>query len=359
MDTEGNRLVWLSSEFICDICGFAVAVVAGTCDNRRSGKEKKMGERGIGRLAAVLLILSACALGGCGEGTRQAPVAARSFNSKMSFHVWIVREEGGGMEDLGKTPAEEPIEIPACWAWGVMPKGKADMQAVVQEIAAQNIPGLRIYDAKDDDLAHLEDLKGLQCLDIHCSFDVSDAGLAHLKELKGLRTLVLYGTKVTDAGLVHLKALKGLHSLNLAYNKVTDAGLVHLMELQGLRSLVLHGTKVTDSGLEHLKELKGLHSLNLAYNKVTDAGLVHLKELKGLQTLNLNGTQVTDAGLAQLKGLKGLQSLNLAWTKVTDAGLVHLKELKGLQRLDLSDTQVTAAGVEEFKRAMPNVHVEY
>lgn len=126
-----------------------------------------MGKRGIVRPAAVLvlIVLSACALGGCGEGKRQAPpasappIAARSFNSKIPFLVWIARDDGGGWEDIGTTPAAKPIEIPACWAWGVTPEGKADMRAVAQEIASQKIPGLRIESAKDDDLAHLKNLK--------------------------------------------------------------------------------------------------------------------------------------------------------------------------------------------------------
>ena len=110
-----------------------------------------MGDRGIGRLAAVLIVLSACALCGCGEGTGQAPpaagppIAARSFNSDVPFRIWVVREEEGTREYIGYTPAAEPIMIPACWVWGVtLPpgKGKADMRAVAQEMAAQKIPGI-------------------------------------------------------------------------------------------------------------------------------------------------------------------------------------------------------------------------
>jgi hypothetical protein len=47
-----------------------------------------MSDRGIGRLAAlVLLVLSACIAGGCGEGTRQAPVAAAERDMGIKFEV--------------------------------------------------------------------------------------------------------------------------------------------------------------------------------------------------------------------------------------------------------------------------------
>jgi len=345
-----------SSAFICVICGFAVAVDAATCDNTRRGKGKKMGDRGIVRLAAALIVLFACVLCGCGEGTEQAqPMAARSFNSKVPLEVWVMYGEGDMPRSIGKTPSAKPLAIPPCWMWGVdLPNG-ADMRAVGQEMVAQNIPGLRLY-AKDEDLVHLRDAMGLRFLVLSYP-NFTGAGLVHLKELKGLQWLDLAQTKVTDAGLAYLSELSALQTLNLQKTEVTDAGLAHFKELKGLRGLDLSGTQVTGAGFVHLKELKGLWWLKLGGTKVTDAGLVNLKELKGLQWLDLTGAEVTDAGLENFRDLRALTALNLGGTQVTDTGLVHIKELKGLQALGLIDTKVTDAGVEEFKQAMPKVQV--
>jgi len=209
--------------------------------------------------ALTLFVLSAPLVNG-GEEKDAAPekLPARQFNSKLPFRVWAQEEEGQPYEVVGETPSKEPLAVPSCRMWWVLPLGRPDMAAVARELDAQKIPGLRLSRASDDDLAHL-------------------------KELKGLRSLELYSTRVTDAGLAHLKELKGLQCLDLRATRVRDAGLAQLKEMKGLQSLLLSDTRVTDAGLAHLKELKGLQRLALFSTRVTDAGLAHLKELKALQ----------------------------------------------------------------------------
>jgi len=203
--------------------------------------------------------------------------AARPFNSQMRLAVWV--KVGADKKELGQTPVATPLAIPEGAVWWVVPLLPVEMEALAREIAYQQISGLRLKEATDQDLAQL-------------------------KKLTGLRTLDLTATHVTDAGLAHLKELQGLLTLDLLVTQVTDAGLAHLSQLKRLQTLQLGGTKVTDAGLAALTKLKGLQALYLDVTKVTDAGLAALTELKGLQTLPLAGTQVTDAGLAHLGDLR-------------------------------------------------------
>jgi Leucine-rich repeat (LRR) protein len=195
------------------------------------------------------------------KGAAAKRYPARQFNSRLPFSVKADVEGDGRTRHIGKTPADRPLEIPACEGWWVV--AREITNETVAEIEAQSIPGLQLPSR------------------------AKDAGLAFLKGLTGLRILSLDDTKVTDGGLKHLKGLKGLQSLDLAHTRVTDVGLTHVRGLTGLRSLYLFNTKVTDAGLKHLRALTRLQKLSLGGTKVTDAGLAHLRSLSRLRTLHL------------------------------------------------------------------------
>jgi hypothetical protein len=145
----------------------------------------------------------------------------------------------------------------------------------------------------------------------------------------------LHGAKITDADLTPLEELRSLRALNLYGTPITDAGLKHLHDVRDLRMLNLNGTQITDVGLEHLHDLANLNELSLLDTRITDAGLVHVQELKSLTDLTLGGKQITDVGLMRLKGLRTLKHLTLV------------------------QTSVTPAAVQEFRKAIPGVHVIY
>jgi beta-lactamase regulating signal transducer with metallopeptidase domain/Leucine-rich repeat (LRR) protein len=310
------------------------------------------------------------------EKPEQPRYAARTFNSKVAFVVWVRETRETGERRIGQTPSVVPLEIPACLWWWVQPPDPffvKDWHLLLREMSQSSVPGLRLVRATDSDVKHLADLPGLCYLDLmHTEVtdaglaylagltqlqylnlqeitNITDAGLEHLKGLTKLEDLRLYRVAITDVGLEHLKGLTGLRRLDLIGTKVTDAGLANLKVLNGLQDLSLSGPGITDAGLVHLKGLAALQDLDLDGTQVTDAGLVHLKGLTTLQGLDLTGTKVTDVGLAHLQGLTALEYLGLDGTQVTDAGLVHLKGLAALQDLDLRGTQVTDAGLEHLK----------
>ena len=186
--------------------------------------------RQVAAAAAVVAVVAMSAFGcngGRGNNTKLSPTGGCTFNSKLSLTVSVVREARGKEEEIGRTPSANPIVIPKCESWFVVPAGALDMAALAKEIASKGLPGLRLSRrATDGDLAHLKGLKGLQWLDLEVS-NITDAGLVHLKGLTGLQRLTLSST-ITDAGLVHLKGLTALRELNLRGTKITDAGAASL-----------------------------------------------------------------------------------------------------------------------------------
>ncbi len=336
--------------------------------------------------------------------SRQPRFAARTFNSKMAFDIFVQETSdfifdrgylGSHPRTIGRTPSATPVEVPACSIWGAEPLGPAkDWDLLVREIGQNKVPALRLSRATDSDMEHLAGVTGLEHLDLSYTqitdiglthlkgltrlqelgllgTRITDTGLAHLKGLTGLRGLELSGTGITEAGLAELKGLTGLHLLNLSWTPLTDAGLTYLEDMAALQFLDLTGFRIqiTDAGLAHLKGLTGLQHLRLQNNPITDAGLEHLRGLTELRRLEFSGAAITDAGLAHLKGLAKLQVLLVVKTKVTgpglqylkgmgellslllmespitDAGLEHLQDLTGLRQLCLSNTEITDAGL--------------
>jgi hypothetical protein len=199
----------------------------------------------------VIASMLAVALWAGRSSNGEETIRPKAFNSAVPFNVYAVIGEEHQL--VGSTPSDRPLTIPPCEWWYVEPLPPVDMEKVSQEVEAQRIPGLRLWDA-------------------------TDADLGHLKGLTELQRLNLEGTKVTDAGLEHLEGLTALQRLDLAYTQVTDAGLKHLQGLTALQYLYLGGTQVTDAGLVHLEGLTALQQLVLFRTKVTDAGVEQLKK---------------------------------------------------------------------------------
>ena len=71
----------------------------------------------------------------------------------------------------------------------------------------------------------------MQGLDLSWCDKITDAGLAHLEDLKSLQILNLAKTQISDAGLAHLKGLTALQSLNLrACPQITAAAVADLQK---------------------------------------------------------------------------------------------------------------------------------
>lgn len=84
---------------------------------------------------------------------------------------------------------------------------------------------------------------------------LTDDDLKALDNATLIRSLAIVGSQITDDGLAHLENLKQLEYLDLKKNKrLTDAGLVHLEGLKDLDQLILIGTQVTPAGVKKLQQ---------------------------------------------------------------------------------------------------------
>jgi beta-lactamase regulating signal transducer with metallopeptidase domain/Leucine-rich repeat (LRR) protein len=314
------------------------------------------------------------------EKAEQPSYTARTFNSQFAFDVYQHPFQQRYLMSkrffwVGHTPSVSPLEIPACYAWGVRPTGPVnDWDLMVREINENKVPDLWLPTTTDSDLMYLRDLTDLRALNVGDE-RITDTGLKYLKDVRGLQSLKLLSKQITGVGLSYLQDLTALRRLCLWTNKITDAdlenfkwptklqslaltgypitdeGLARISGLTGLQNLEFYNAQITDDGLEHLQRLTELRSLRLTGPQFTDGGLVHLKGLTALQVLYLGwNSQITDAGVAHLRNLRGLLWLDLSGTKITDSGLAHLKDLTALQRLELGwNSQITDAGLSHLK----------
>jgi beta-lactamase regulating signal transducer with metallopeptidase domain/Leucine-rich repeat (LRR) protein len=293
------------------------------------------------------------------EKPEQPRYAARTFNSKTAFAVYVQEtsesQPGYLGRYIGQTPSAAPLEIPPCWLWSVCTPGPVkDRDLLIREIRESGVPGLEWYVVTtDSDVSRLADLTELRHLGLGGN-PITDAGLMPLKGMTRLESLRLFWSpQVTDAGLVHLRSLSGLRSLDLRSPKLTDAGLVQLLDaLPGLQELALWEPLITEKGLQHLQSLPGLRTLALSNIPITNAGLQHLTSLRKLDlSFGRSFGQITDTALAPLKDLTTLRelTLNLEFSNVTDAGLAPLKDVSALRKLDLWGTKITDAGLAHLK----------
>lgn len=114
-----------------------------------------------------------------------------------------------------------------------------------------NLNGLKV---RDEQIEPLKSLSKLEELHLEGSY-LTDKGLAHLQELKKLQILDLHKSiYITDKGLDSLKALPSLQKLELSYTRIGDGGADTLAAMKQVKTLHLTGTRVTAAGLKKLKE---------------------------------------------------------------------------------------------------------
>lgn len=106
---------------------------------------------------------------------------------------------------------------------------------------------------RDAQLESLKPLKNLTELHLEESY-LTDVGMAHLQDFKQLQELDLHKSLyITDKGLESLKYLPRLSKLELSYTRISDKGVEHLAALKSLKTLHLTGTRVTVEGVKTIK----------------------------------------------------------------------------------------------------------
>lgn len=253
--------------------------------------------------------------------------------------------EVGALGDLIVTPALMALEdvlgnAPHDGSVSIIGMGRY-AQAVLERHAARGTVRRVIADRLDAiPSAHWGSIEALR-LGTH-----TDDDLAELPCFGHLRDLVLDGALRT---LEPLRALLGL--VVLMSPRATAADLSPLADLTNLQRLSLRSSPATD--LAPLAGLTRLRALDLWSSRATD--LTPLAGLTQLRTLILVSSRAAD--LAPLAGQHQLSRLYLCSSPATD--LSPLSRLRHLRRLVLSHKLEPKPGVVEFRRARPDVQVQF
>jgi hypothetical protein len=270
-------------------------------------------------------------------------------------------------------------EVNADYEWKYAePPGPEWLRGLLGIDYLSSATSVRIYHAKNDQLALLKGLAGLRALDLSACHEVTDAGIAHLRELTSLRKLTIYGSQMTGAGLSALAPLTNLQEIYLlGCDNVTDDGMAHLARITSLRKLGIDQSELlTNTGMAELRSLPNLETLTLAFTAATtdtvlepleslpslrhleltywqrpgNGGLQYLAGFERLESLVLNGNEgLTDADMSQLPPLAQLKSLFIHGSRFTEAALENLDKFPNLQELHL------AGGGESTARSMAHL----
>ena len=121
----------------------------------------------IGGVLGVVALCATVALGAAEDAEAQLRFPARTFNADVSLSVSVQVKADGEWQEIGRTPATEPLKIPACHMWWVMPRSGTPLASVVAAVRRERIPALNLfYRAVDRDLELLQDLTALQGLSL-------------------------------------------------------------------------------------------------------------------------------------------------------------------------------------------------
>jgi internalin A len=231
-----------------------------------------------------------------------------------------------------------------------------DLPKTFKSLKHLSLFGTRIGDAG---LLHIGSLTGLTSLDLDEGPRMTEAGPCQLWNLTRLTKLSLCGGWVVpDTSVQGIGRLQSLGELSLRSARITSGILEWIAALNDLRRPDLNGTRISDVGLQHLKRLY-LTKLDLGWTAITDAGLRDVAELKSVEELDIARTRVGDLGVAELKRLPNLAVLYAHGTQVTDAVLNDLLTFGSLRKLSVYSTRVTGSALRDFRRARPEVRIDF
>ena len=241
---------------------------------------------GVGASAFILplafLLIAAC------DKSRSVDFSSAELDRLGGYKGFASDAEVGKPEVAPPPPPERTIRFPADRSMGKLQVQDWESPGAMEKLGnAQGdvlIPKAKrvflIIDSQSaTDLAPLAKLgpDDLQGLYIPRRGIRNQAQLAHIENLKGLERLDLLGGITSDEGMLHIKHLTSLKTLVLVNAPITTVGLKHIRGLRRLFRLDLRGTRVNDDGLEVLKGFPSLHLLYIRRSKVTQGGLKDLQ----------------------------------------------------------------------------------
>jgi hypothetical protein len=322
------------------------------------------------------------------------------FDSELVLRVWCRDDVIGEERELGWTPSRDGrgVLIPECAVWGVQAgvPSLAHLDAVLQVVAAQDVPGLTFSSSQHFSEPWLERIAEraphLEWLELSLPIGYDWLMLTHLRRLRLLR-----GLSLSDRGLGELdpsiELLTGLESLCLGSVAGDYAGPFHeVASLHGLQRLELarchparlppaplrslclwkfkagdlaviasryadleelllaNGDRLTPDDLAALGRLSRLRRLELSHDADAPGALEAIARLPSLRVLRYHRSDLSPASLGPLRGVEHLESLEL-FTLTPGAAPAWLASLPGLQRLHLVNFEFGADFFEAASRA--------
>ncbi|HBA88484.1 MAG TPA: molecular chaperone DnaJ [Geobacter sp.] len=137
----------------------------------------------------------------------------RDLNS-ANFSQW--RKSGPAIGDL-QVYADQAVRL------DIKEQTEAKLK-LLQDLHADDLQALYLYQACDADLDNIVHLTGLEELYL-CGRGLTDAALLCISSLTNLKRIYLYQTSVSDRGLLYLQGIQGLKGLTSSGNSITDEGL--------------------------------------------------------------------------------------------------------------------------------------
>lgn len=246
---------------------------------------------------ALVLLLAGYAFG----QTRQdgeSPKQKERTTQQLKALAAIQDFRGGEVRLAGENPGAPLVSVKLiCKRLEDRPTLRTllSLLALFPELQSVDLVGDCIF---DEDLRHLPVLPGLRKVWI-CNAPITDDGVKHLAKLPELCVLCLaLCDRLTDKSLAHIQQCKRLEQLDLdSVRRITDNELQRLRSLPHLRHLRLYRNPITDKGVKVLSTLPNLEELELGLTKITDDGLPHLIAAPKLRELNVESEVLTSDAL--------------------------------------------------------------
>ncbi len=183
-----------------------------------------------------------------------------------------------------------------------------------------------------EEVKDVEDLTGLDCLEVLILEDSIIFDISFVKEFENLKVLAI-DPKMRQGFLLEepvsdispLEKLNKLEILDLSFSSPNS--ISYLADLKHLRKLNLGYTEISDDDIEHISGLKNLEEINLKGTYLTD--ITFLKELPNLEKLSL--------GVSYWPGISNLDADSFSDISPI-LELDNLKELRIINASQITDT---------------------
>lgn len=242
---------------------------------------------------------------------------------------------------------------------GMLPKDDADLDALFQQLANNNVPLKRlIWDPSQVSRTGWSDAGRIRSLQRATCTDVDDASMASFRDHPRLLELhVLKSPDCTDETADIIASMPNLLAVQLDGTRITDKGLLQIGGLPYLSDFTWTGASISPEGLDRVGYRRSIVGVTLASPDLNDKHLAVLAKWPKLARLTLTGGSFSREALAKLDG-HTFESVRLRNCKIDDEGFSALKKaVLSVRSLDINCPTITDQGVAWLTELTGPAHV--